>query len=331
MLLEALAGRIGSSDGRGSLTITPDPAGQRLDGALRSRSLRMSDLFAVASGGQLTRAHRSGRLLPDAAINAAPLRKLVGELHFSADSVQAPTTPTIRSLQTRITFNRGRVAADPLVLDLARGRAILHFVLDGRGSVPHVRFDADIQHADTADFMKTKAARAPLQAAFVGDIQLQGAGASLAEAAGHASGSLRMRALNGRLPQTQAAVLSADFVHGVASLLSKTPRDIAMRCAVASFQVVDGEARATSLKMSTDLGGVTGYGRLQPEDRDRGHDAAALGPAGHRCHVRAHRTDLLIHPHATLALDNPTGIVRHAVTGLLHPLRAVRPVESGCE
>ncbi len=319
--LRRMIGRVGASDVTGALTITHDPPGRRVEGDLHSRSLRISDLLAVISGGQLTRTHRAGgRLLPDAPINAAPLRNLSGGVRFSAASVQAPTTPTIHSLTLNATFAHGRVAAEPMVLTLAHGRAVVRFVLDVRGPTPKVRFDAVLSHADTADF--SHAGNAPIRASFDGAVQLAGAGASLDRAASHASGEVRLRALDGRLQPVQAAVLSANLTRGVIALLSKSHAPVAMQCAVARFQVADGKARATHLHMNTAAGGVAGYGGfdLGAETIDLTLRPSAPGPVD----VASVRIDgPLSHPRATLALDNPTGVVRRALTGLLHP--AARP------
>ena len=162
--------------------------------------------------------------------------------------------------QLLATFDHGRVAAAPMALTLAHGRAVIGFVLDVRGAVPRVRLDADIRGADTADFRKAGGAPAPLQADFDGSIRLQGTGLSLSAAAAHASGEVRLSARGGRLQQTQAAVLGGDFVSGVVSLAGRSHASTPLRCAVARFQVNDGQARASTLRMATDLGAVTGTG-----------------------------------------------------------------------
>ena len=328
--VQAIKGRVGASDVAGALTITPAAGERHLDGALHSRSLRLADLFSVASGGQLTTAHRkAGRFLPDTPINPVPLRKLTGAIGFTAASVQAPTTPTIRTLQLLTTFDHGRVAAAPMTLALAHGRALVGFVLDARGPVPKVALDTDFRRADTSDFRKSGDGRPPLQADFDGAIHLRGAGPSLAQAATHASGTIRLTAANGRLQETQAAVLSANLVHGVLSLLGRDHRDTPLKCAVARFQVSDGQARATSLHIVTGLGGIIGYGgfNLGSQTVDltlRPAPPALLGATS------VHIEGPMSRPRATLALDNPTGIVRHALTSLLHPAPAKPPSAAGC-
>ena len=324
-----LTGRIGASDITGALTVIPLAGGREVEGALHSRSLRISDLFSVASGGRLTRAHlRPGRFLPDAPIDPVHLRRLTGAIHFSADSVQPPTTPTIRSLDLRATFNHGRVAAAPMTLELAHGRAVVHFVLDVRGAVPRVRLDADLRRADTDDFRKAGALRSPLQATFDGALHLQGDGGSLGRAAAHASGTVQLHALNGRLQQTQAALLSAHLVRGVVSLLSHSKADVAMSCAAARFQVTDGRARATSLHISTELGGVTGYGGFDLADQTLDLTLRPAVPG--LVDATAVRIEgPIAQPKATLALHDPAGVVRRALTRLLHPKSPGR-VAAGC-
>ncbi len=319
--LQELSGRVGASDIAGTMSITPAQGGHHLDGALRSRSLRMSDLLSVASGGQLGRARRHGGLLPDAPINPVPLRKLTGALRLSAASVQAPS---IRSLQLLATFDRGRVAAAPLTLTLAHGRAKVGFVLDVRGPIPKVRLDAGLRDADTSEFRNPGDAPPPLQAVFDADVHLQGAGPSLSAAAAHASGDMELAAHGGRLQQTQAAVLSANIVRGLFSVLGRSHADTPLQCAVARFEVRDGRGRATALHIMTGLGGVTGEG---------GFDLASetlkvtLRPASP---MKAGLTSVqlqgpLQHLRPTLTFGNPMAAVGRVFTGFLHPALFSQP------
>ena len=325
------AGEVGASDVSGVLTITPRPGERHVDGDLRSRALRMSDLFAVASGGQLTRPHRkSGQLLPDTAINPVPLRKLDGTIRLAAASVQAPTTPTIRSLALRATFDHGRLAAEPMMLNLAHGRATVRFVLDVRGPTPRLRLDAELHGADTSDFRRAERPAPPLQAAFDGDIHLRGQGPSLLAATSHAFGDIRLRALDGRLQQPQAAVLSGHLIGGAVALLGRSHEEVPVQCAVVRFQVSDGEARATRVHMVTGLGGTVGFGgfdlasgaldmSLQPADRS-GAGASSVRLRG-----------TIAHPRPTLALAGPIGLAGRALAGLLQIGRPPSPSSSRCD
>ncbi len=327
--LDAISGRVGASELEGAMTVTPQPGGRRLQADLRSSSLRISDLFAVASGGELTARPRTGRLLPDAAINPVPLRKLSGEIRFTAAAVQPPTTPTIRSLQLRVRFDQGVISADPLTLQLApRGRAVLHLRLDVRGATPHIGFDADVKGADTEDFSRTGVAGAPLQADFDASAHLQGSGASLAAAAGNASGDASLHALGGRLKAVPAEVLSANLARGLISLLTKRQGDVRLRCAVARFHVQDGEAKATALRLSTEAGGAAGYGGLdlkaQTLDITLRPDGAVSGPTSVRI------DGPIAHPRATLALDDPRAVLRKALGGLMHAAAPTPVRDTGC-
>ncbi len=321
--LQAISGQVGASDLAGTLTITPAPGGRRLDGTLRSRSLRMSDLLAVASAGKLNHNRGQGRLLPDAPINPAPLRKLTGVIRLDAASVQGPI---IRRLQLQATFDHGRVAAAPLTLTLAHGRAVIGFVLDGRSAVPRLRLDVALQHADTSDFRRSGGASS-LQVAFDAHANLQGDGASLSAAAGHASGDIRLIARNGHLQQTQAAVLSANLVQGALSLLQRSHAETPIRCGVARFRVSDGQARATSLRLNTGLGGVTGSGgfNLGAETVDLTLRPASPIVSGV---TSVHIGGPMAHPRATLAVANPVSILGHALTSVVPP--PASNASSGC-
>ena len=311
--LQQMSGRIGASDVAGVLTVTPQPDGRRLDADLSSRSLRISDLFAVASGGQLTASHRSpDQLLPDAPIQAEPLRKLSGVVRFSAAHVQPPTTPTIRSLQLTVRFDRGRVSADPLALELERGRGLVRMSLDVRGPVPQLSLTAELAHADTGEVFK--AAGAPIQASFNARAHLQGAGASLAAAAADASGPIDLEALDGRLQEAPADVLSANFVRAVISLLTRNPSPVGLKCAVARFQMTKGQARATTLRLSTALGGVEGQGGFSLANDTLDMTLRPTGALSGPTFVRI--VGPLAHPKPTLALDSPGRVLGRALRSL---------------
>ena len=325
--LSDASGRVGASDLEGAMTIAPQQGLRRIEASLHSRSLRVSDLLAVASGGELTGPRKPGRLLPDGAINATPLRKLLGTVSFAASSVQAPAAPTIRDLRLGVSFDRGLISADPIALDLARGRAVLRVRLDVRGVTPRIGFDADVHGADTGDVFKG-GARAPLQADFDASAHLQGSGASLAAAAAAASGDAQFHAFDGRLQQVQAEVLSANLARGLISLMTKTRGDVGLRCAVGRFRVLNGQARATELRLSTDVGGAVGYGGLdlkaQTLDITLRPDGAASGPTSVRI------DGPIAHPKATLALDDPRTVLRKALGGLVHAAAPSVAPGSGC-
>ncbi len=315
--LQALAGRMGASDVEGMLTISPDGAGRRLDGDLHSNLLRISDLLTIVSAGRLTHGRRApGHILPDAPISIVPLSKLAGEIRYGATRVQAPTTPRIRSLKLVAAFDHGRVAADPFSLVLAQGAAVVRVVLDGRSATPRIELSAIVQRADVLDFMQPAQATPPILATFDGAVQLHGAGASLSQAAAHAFGSLRLHILSGRMQPVQASVLSGDFGRALIALLSKRDHSLRLQCAVANFEVSNGQARSTNLQVGTDLGVVSGYGgfNLGSETID-----FTLRPKTSALSVTSVRIEgPLARPRTILALDKPPALVHRALAAVLH-------------
>lgn len=325
--LTGLSGRVGASDLEGAITVTPRPDGRRIDAQVRSRSLRISDLFSVASGGQLITRQVPGHLFPDAQIHPAPLRSLTGEIDYAAAYVQPPTIPTIRSLRLRATFDHGLIATDPLAMTLAEGRMTTRFVLDARRAVPRMRFDASLQRADSAEFTRA-APSPPAQAIFDATAHLQGDGLTLPQAITDASGAVALRARGGRLQRMQADILSAQVVDGLITLLARDTGSARLVCGAADLTVSRGVARTTRLDLATDIGAVSGHGDIDlgGETLDLTLQSGAPGHGG-KGPTSVHLTGPLAHPKVSLSLDNPLGMVGHMLGGLLGA--APRPSVSG--
>lgn len=330
VVLDSLAGRVGASDVQGRITIDPQPNGRRLGGELHTRSLRMSDLLDVASGGELTRQPpRAGRLLPDGRINLAPLRQLYGALRFDARSVQSGQ---IRSLAMTVHFDGGRVSVDPLRLGLGGGRAEGRFTLDGRRAVPAIGLGLRLEGVTAAQLLASRSL--PFNAALHVETELQGSGSSLYAAAAHSSGRLRITLGSGHVGALQAAALTADLAQGLSGLFHHSQQTVALRCARADFAVQDGLARAEMLRLVTDAGAASGTGALDFRTESMDLLLRPLPPAPQLTAVRLQGP--LTHPHAELTA---TGGARQVIGTALHVLahgsakaaggdRA--PAEDGC-
>ncbi len=321
--LEGLQGRTGSTPVAGAITVRQDGDGRRLDGAFTTPDLSLGDLLVLVSGGRAGtgRPPAAGpkRLIPDAGVNAVRLRTLNGVVTLDAAAVRPTGGMAVRRLSLRATFDHGRIAAAPLVLNLPHGRTVWNLGLDVRRLQPTISLDLQLQGAPTTELLGAAGARAPVRAVLDGRVRLRGTGPTLHAAAAHASGDARLSARGGTLGRIQAEVLGGDLRGAFAGLLSHDRATAPLLCLQADFDAENGQAWARRLVFATPAGTVTGRGSL-----DLGAETVDLVLTGEPAHPGLSR------PGGYVSLQGPLAHPRAAfhaggVLGVLRSLLSLAP------
>jgi uncharacterized protein involved in outer membrane biogenesis len=341
--IDALGGRVGSSDLHGWLTVLGRPGSRPLLKAdLRSKALVFPDLGAfvggapktsrVASPAQKAVANRMAaqqRIFPDATLNFDRIRKLDADVTYKADHItRAPIDLTAGS--TRIKLTAGLLRADPLILDLPQGRIGGWIQLNGRGKDAVTDLDlrlsnARLEHIVTASFLGSQPIAGPL----VGRVKLHGVGDSVHDAMGDAYGQVAVVAPGGEIRQSLAELAGVDVIKGLGLLWSKDQHTAPVRCAVANFDVKGGVASADHIVIDTGPVLIAGNGvvNLDQETMD--------------FHVQGHPKKFqLLHLKAPVAISGPIlhpkptvetgpaigqGAAGLALGALLSPLAVILP------
>ena len=282
--IDGLAGRVGSSDLEGWLTVEGRPGTRPLLKAdLRSRALVFPDLGALFGGAAKTgavanpvqkvvarRMSAEQRIFPRATLNFDRIRKLDADVSYKADRIsKGPIDITAGS--TRVKLTAGLLRAEPLTLDLPQGRIGGWVQLNGRGKDAVTDLDlklsnARLEHMVTVTFQ----GRQPIAGPIVGRIKLHGVGDSVHDAIGDANGQAVVVAPGGEIRQSLAELAGVDVIKGLGLLFAKDQSTTPVRCAVASFDVKGGVASADHIVIDTGPVRIDGSGVINLDQETLG-------------------------------------------------------------
>lgn len=275
-------GRIGSSDIAGTLGVSTASGRPFMDAKLKSRSLDFKDLASLFGAPPASKAAKATetaaqkqqaaamaanqRLLPDAPLEADRLRKMDARLDYSADTVKDTFLP-LRSARLKLKLDHGLLTIDPLNFDFPQGSLQSSISLDGRGATPVTSVDARLSNVELKNFVPgAKGADAPIEGSMAARVKLTGRGDSVHRAAAASNGAVTVVIPHGHIRQAFAELLGVNAGKGLGLLLSKNNSQSDIRCAVASFDVQDGQMRAREILLDTDVVRVNGTGTANLND-----------------------------------------------------------------
>jgi uncharacterized protein involved in outer membrane biogenesis len=340
--IDGLGGRVGDSDLSGKVSV--DTAGKRpfLRGDLRSRSLDWDDLGAVfgaapkagpgetASPEQAVMARKmvaQQRLLPDTPLDVSRIRAMDADVTYKALSIR-DTPIRLSSGSVRVRLDNGLLKAEPMRLDLPRGRVEGGVTLNARNKVAHTDLDLRLSNSRIETLIPLSfQGGTPVSGPLVGRAKLAGSGNSVHAAFGSASGEVTVVAPNGEIRKAFAELAGVNVIKGLGLLKKKDMTPI--RCGVANFQTRGGVMRADNIVFDTGPVLVKGEGTVnlateQVDLKFRGHDkkfrlARVLLPITAKGPMMAPK--LGVQPGAAIA----QGGAAITLGSLLSPLAAILP------
>lgn len=275
--IDNLGGRVGDSDLAGDLKVETGRVRPVLTADLRSRSLDFDDLGAVfggapstgpgetASAEQVAVARSLGaqqRLFPDSTLDVSRIRAIDADVRYRATSIRdAPVS--LRSGSVRVKLDNGLLRADPVRLELPRGRVAGFVTLNARRAVPVTSLDLRLSNARIEELIPvTFGGGRPLTGALAGRARLTGEGNSVHKAFASADGEVMVVAPGGEVRKAFAELMGVNVVKGLGLLLKKDMDTTPIRCGVAHFQTTDGMMRAGNIVVDTGPVLITGRGTV---------------------------------------------------------------------
>ena len=272
--LESIAGKVGSSDLSGQLSVRTGGKRPFLSADLHSQNLDFPDLGAlfggtrthgkVASPSQVAAARKmqaEARIFPDATLNFTRIRGLDADVTFAAAAIRnAPIA--LRSGSVRVTMAAGLLRAEPLDLDLPQGRIQGYIQLDGRKDNAITDLDLRLVNASLETLIPVKfQGAAPFAGAVAARAKLHGSGDSVHDAMADADGEVMVVAPGGEIRKSVAELAGVDLIKGLGLLFARDQTTTPIRCAVLHFTGRSGVLSADRLIVDTgpvliDGGGV---------------------------------------------------------------------------
>ena len=273
-----IEGTIGGSDvhGDGSVDLAAKDGRPTLAIKLTSHSLNLGDLGVAVGANVPEPGNKSGKypaqiaaptsepisplLLPTFPFQFDRLRAMDATMDFNADSVQAQKVP-IRNVAFKLKLDHGNLDIDPLEFQLPEGRLAGTIQLNASGDVPHTDVDLRLSDIHLDQFKPKNASDAPVQGVMQGRLHIEGSGNSVHAIAADADGTLSAVITHGQMRAAFAELAGIDVVRGLGLLLT-SKEEVPIRCAVAEFELHDGDAQTQHLLADTTDVIVTGDGKI---------------------------------------------------------------------
>jgi uncharacterized protein involved in outer membrane biogenesis len=273
-----IKGTFGDSDLAGRLAVATRGDRLHLDADLHTASLDLLDaapilgydpqrLDQMGTRGLVTRENGHPRILPDAPLRSADLRRFDADLRYRVGAIAASHFP-VGQIDLTLRLDHGVLTLQPLTAVVAGGRLDSGFVLDTRGPEVKAQYRLALRPTPLGTLLaqfgvKQSGTTGTLEAR----VAMHGVGDSLRSNLGHASGRMAVIIPAGTLSTRDAQLAELDIGTFAQRMFQKKLKDpVAINCGLVAFTVADGVARADPLLIDTRKNVITGTGDFSFRD-----------------------------------------------------------------
>jgi len=238
-------GKVGDSDLGGDLSVETKDERPRLTADLKSKRLDFDDLGALFGAppsteigetasatqkAQSTEMQVRNRLLPDATLQIERVRAMDANVHYMAESVNAPDLP-LEKVTLDLTLENGVLSLKPVSFSFPQGKLSGEVVIDARNAVPQVHIDMRLSKMRLEQFVSGKDKERPaIEGAVLARAKLRGAGNSVHKAAASANGTVTFVVPKGEIRKSFAELMGVNITTGLALLLTGSHEQTELRC-----------------------------------------------------------------------------------------------------
>lgn len=268
------AGRVGSSDLEGDISVDTRRGRPDLHATLASRLLDFKDLGALfgvpgtskaATPKEKAVTHAmaaTGRLLPDAPLYAERIRSMDATFRYRATSVRAPRNLPLRQVVVDGSLDHGLLTIDPVSFYFPQGRLSGTLSLNARPSTPVSDIDLRVSNIALQDFFPKRGGQPVIEGVLAARAKLRGWGDTVHKAAATSDGEVAIVIPHGQVRQAFAELMGIDVAKGLIMLFTKNQQQTPLSCAVADFRVHNGVMQAQQIVFDTGVVLVNGAGDI---------------------------------------------------------------------
>ncbi len=264
------AGKLGTSDMRGTASAVLGGARPRIEADITSNLLDLKDLgpfIGASEGGSEARTpiqRPGGRILPDKEIDLSKLNAVDAKIDFKGTRIVTPQVPIDR-LDAKVSLENGTFRAQPV--SFAIGEGTVKFFMSLYGAEQPVRSDieASIQRVDLKRLLAGSDFVTKTAGVFNGHIKLASTGTSVAQIAGTSTGEVTVVLTNGRFSQLLIELAGLDIAESLGFLI-EGDRSIPVRCIIADFTANQGVFNTRTLAFDTTDTNIVGDGSINMRD-----------------------------------------------------------------
>jgi AsmA family protein len=315
----------GDSDLRGNLVVDSSQPRPAIEGALRAKRLRLSDLGPRADSPEPGAKPDSEPPLADAPLRTPALLRTDGnvtlridELEFGAGSLHA-LSGTLRAQQ-------GVLTLDGFSATLAQGKVTAAARLEVLSTVPRGELNVTVEQLQLEQLLRhAPPAPPPVSGVISGRVRLGGSGTTLRKLAAAANGTVAAVVPHGELQDTLVQSASLEL-GGLSGWLRASRKKTDIRCAVAQLDVQAGIGTVRTLVIDTDDAVLSGDGtvNLAADSLDLSVRGRPKKPSL-ALHASLHVQGSLAHPRVSVAGRGLAGqtVAAVALAVLLTPIASV--------
>lgn len=262
---EQFTGKVGRSDLAGTLAV--DTGGKRpyMSGTLQSKVMDLADLGILVG----TSAPRKDGVLPDSPFDPARWDSVDADVRLKAGSIRRPEQLPIQNLSARIQMKDRVLTLNPLEFGVAGGRLVGPVTLNGSKDTIRADVKMRVESLKLAQLFPTLKENKGSVGDLGGLIELSGTGNSVGRMLGSASGKIGVFMDGGRISRFLMELAALDL-WDIAALKLKGDEQIAIRCAIADFEVKEGLMLTNAFVVDTTVVRIDGGGvvNLKNEEMD---------------------------------------------------------------
>ncbi len=295
--VNGMQGKLGSSDLSGDLSFDSGPDVPVMKGKLQSKILDMDDLGpliglaprttkipesadapVVASAAKpevkqqpvkqtaaVTAGGAPRKVLPTAPLDAQRLRAMNADISYSAATIRHLQEVPLEKGTVRVLLQDSVLNLDPLDLTVAGGTVKGKIRIDGKAMPADVHAALDVRSMRLNKLFPTVEKMDSSLGAVSGGIDLRGRGNSVAQWLGSSSGNIQAVTGRGQLSNLLLEILGLDGGE-IIKFFVEGDRNVRLRCAVADFDVKQGQAGVRTFVVDTTDTVVNGEGSINLTD-----------------------------------------------------------------
>jgi len=261
---QPFSGTIGDSDISGNATIDIGGKRPKLTAVLKSNVLDFDDLAGFVGGtpgtgkGETASSEQqqaaserraSGRFLPVRTLHIEKLRSMDADVRLTAARVDSQKLP-LEAMTAHLKLVDGKLTVNPLDFGAAGGKLASVVYVDARHEPLAFELNMQIQQLDLPRLTPKAKLMQDSIGRISGFVELQGQGDSIASALATSHGNIGAIMGEGQISNLLLEVAGLDIAEALALLIGGDQK-VAVRCAYADFNVVDGVATARSVAFDT--------------------------------------------------------------------------------
>ena len=251
ILFNNFKGVMGESDLAGDVSVRLQKPRPLLEGTVRSKQVRLSDLSGLIGGDPNAPAADApggdGRLIPATPINLPRLKAADVRLDFKGDHIIGDKLPFDR-LAFKLTIDDAVMRVSPADLGIGEGALRFYVTLDPRGAQFSLDATAELRRVDVSRLMQKTGYQG--SGRIGGSAVLKGRGRSAAELLGNGDGELKLAMAGGDFSALLLDLSGLDFGNALLSAIGIGKRT-EVRCLVGDFALAKGRLDTRSFVLDT--------------------------------------------------------------------------------